>query len=187
MDLVAEMLTDQGVDEGEAMAAGDVVNTAARLQAAAPLNGVLVGEQAHRATAQAMWDTCEAHTDSSRENFFLPWHRLYVLQFEDIIRKISGEPKFTLPYWNYTDAGSRALPIQFRQKNDATWKSLYRGSRNPEANAGTPIDKVPHALPINLDPMKSPLYQETDVDAGFCANPAASAVWLHHPPSALAS
>jgi class 3 adenylate cyclase len=40
--------------EGEAMAAGDVVNTAARLQAAAPLNGVLVGEQAYRATAQAI-------------------------------------------------------------------------------------------------------------------------------------
>ena len=40
--------------EGESMAAGDVVNTAARLQAAAPLNGVLVGEQAYRATAQAI-------------------------------------------------------------------------------------------------------------------------------------
>jgi class 3 adenylate cyclase len=40
--------------EGEAMAAGDVVNTAARLQAAAPLNGVLVGEQAYRATVQAI-------------------------------------------------------------------------------------------------------------------------------------
>jgi class 3 adenylate cyclase len=40
--------------EGEAMAAGDVVNTAARLQAAAPLNGVLVGEQAYRSTAQAI-------------------------------------------------------------------------------------------------------------------------------------
>jgi hypothetical protein len=40
--------------EGEAMAAGDVVNTAARLQAAAPLNGVLVGDQAYRATAQAI-------------------------------------------------------------------------------------------------------------------------------------
>jgi class 3 adenylate cyclase/tetratricopeptide (TPR) repeat protein len=36
--------------EGESMAAGDVVNTAARLQAAAPLNGVLVGEQTHSAT-----------------------------------------------------------------------------------------------------------------------------------------
>jgi class 3 adenylate cyclase len=40
--------------EGEAMVAGDVVNTAARMQAAAPLNGVLVGEQAYRATAQAI-------------------------------------------------------------------------------------------------------------------------------------
>ena len=38
--------------EGEAMAAGDVVNTAARLQAAAPPNGVLVGEQTYRATAE---------------------------------------------------------------------------------------------------------------------------------------
>jgi class 3 adenylate cyclase/tetratricopeptide (TPR) repeat protein len=36
---------------GEGMAAGDVVNTAARMQAAAPINGVLVGETTHRATA----------------------------------------------------------------------------------------------------------------------------------------
>jgi class 3 adenylate cyclase/tetratricopeptide (TPR) repeat protein len=36
--------------EGEGMATGDVVNTAARLQAAAPVNGVLVGETTYRAT-----------------------------------------------------------------------------------------------------------------------------------------
>jgi len=36
--------------EGEGMAAGDVVNTAARLQTAAPVNGVLVGEATYRAT-----------------------------------------------------------------------------------------------------------------------------------------
>jgi class 3 adenylate cyclase len=40
--------------EGESMAAGDVVNTAARLQGAAPLNGVLVGEQTYRATVDAV-------------------------------------------------------------------------------------------------------------------------------------
>jgi class 3 adenylate cyclase/tetratricopeptide (TPR) repeat protein len=40
--------------EGEGMAAGDVVNTAARLQAAAPVNGVLVGETTYRATRQAI-------------------------------------------------------------------------------------------------------------------------------------
>jgi class 3 adenylate cyclase/tetratricopeptide (TPR) repeat protein len=36
--------------EGEGMAAGDVINTAARLQSAAPVNGVLVGERTYRAT-----------------------------------------------------------------------------------------------------------------------------------------
>ena len=40
--------------EGEGMAAGDVVNTAARLQAAAPVNGVLVGEVTYRATRNAI-------------------------------------------------------------------------------------------------------------------------------------
>src|SRR5947208_2173358 len=45
---------DARPSEGEAMAAGDVVNTAARLQTAAPLNGILVDEQTHAATAQAI-------------------------------------------------------------------------------------------------------------------------------------
>ncbi|MFY9579057.1 MAG: AAA family ATPase, partial [Gaiellaceae bacterium] len=37
-------------ESGEGMAAGDVVNTTARLQSAAPVNGVLVGETTQRAT-----------------------------------------------------------------------------------------------------------------------------------------
>jgi class 3 adenylate cyclase/tetratricopeptide (TPR) repeat protein len=40
--------------EGEGMASGDVVNTAARLQAAAPVNGVLVDEATFRATERAI-------------------------------------------------------------------------------------------------------------------------------------
>ncbi len=39
---------------GEGMASGDVVNTAARLQAAAPVNGVLVGKTTYRATDRAI-------------------------------------------------------------------------------------------------------------------------------------
>ena len=39
-------------EAGEGMAAGDVVNTAARLQSAAPVNGILVGETTYRATAE---------------------------------------------------------------------------------------------------------------------------------------
>ena len=37
-------------DHGEAMVAGDVVNTAARLQSAAPVGAVIVGEETYRAT-----------------------------------------------------------------------------------------------------------------------------------------
>jgi predicted ATPase/class 3 adenylate cyclase len=41
---------DANPAEGEGMASGDVVNTAARLQTAAPVNGVLVDETTYRAT-----------------------------------------------------------------------------------------------------------------------------------------
>ena len=40
--------------EGEAIAAGDVMNTAARLQAAAPVDGVLVDDATFRATSRAV-------------------------------------------------------------------------------------------------------------------------------------
>src|SRR5919197_1798464 len=42
--------------EGEGMVAGDVVNTAARLQAAAPVDGILVGQTTYRATERAIED-----------------------------------------------------------------------------------------------------------------------------------
>jgi class 3 adenylate cyclase/tetratricopeptide (TPR) repeat protein len=41
---------DVRLESGEGMASGDVVNTAARLQGAAPVNGVLVDETTYRAT-----------------------------------------------------------------------------------------------------------------------------------------
>jgi class 3 adenylate cyclase/tetratricopeptide (TPR) repeat protein len=41
---------DASSGEGEGMVAGDVMNTAARLQSAAPVDGILVGEQTYRAT-----------------------------------------------------------------------------------------------------------------------------------------
>ncbi len=45
---------DARPEAGEAMVAGDVVNTAARLQAAAPVNGILVGDPTYRATDRAI-------------------------------------------------------------------------------------------------------------------------------------
>jgi class 3 adenylate cyclase len=45
---------DARPEEGEGMAAGDVVNTAARLQSAAPTDGILVDETTERATERAI-------------------------------------------------------------------------------------------------------------------------------------
>src|SRR5689334_11997055 len=51
-----EALVQLGADPaaGETMATGDVVNTAARLQAAAPVGGVVVGVRTHEATRQTI-------------------------------------------------------------------------------------------------------------------------------------
>jgi class 3 adenylate cyclase len=45
---------DARPESGEGMAAGDVVNTTSRLQSAAPVNGVLIGETTFRATRGAI-------------------------------------------------------------------------------------------------------------------------------------
>ncbi len=119
--------------------------------------------------ASATWSTCEAHF-TSHEDFFLPWHRMYVLCFEEIVRKITGEDGFTLPYWNYTDSNQRALPDEFRKQNDPDWGPLYRPDRKSGVNSGTAIDKLPGALPFDLNAMKSIVYGATSGDAGFCAN-----------------
>jgi len=51
-----EALVSLDIDpgSGEGMVAGDVINTAARIQVAAPVNGILVGEQTYRATRDAI-------------------------------------------------------------------------------------------------------------------------------------
>src|SRR5262249_14409937 len=45
---------DARPEAGESMAAGDVVNSAARMQSAASVNGILVGETTYRATAHTI-------------------------------------------------------------------------------------------------------------------------------------
>jgi tyrosinase len=34
--------------------------------------------------------------------FFLPWHRAYLSDFEEICRELAGDETFALPYWNWT-------------------------------------------------------------------------------------
>jgi tyrosinase len=36
------------------------------------------------------------------EDRFYPWHRIYVTEFEDALRSVSGAESVTLPYWDIT-------------------------------------------------------------------------------------
>jgi Common central domain of tyrosinase/Polyphenol oxidase middle domain len=68
------------------------------------------------------WNTCEHGT-----LYFWSWHRMYLYYFERIVRKLSGNPKWALPYWNYELASERELPPPFRDPASPLYEPV-RGS-----------------------------------------------------------
>jgi Common central domain of tyrosinase/Polyphenol oxidase middle domain len=83
---------------------------------------------------EPIWNTCEHGTLQ-----FWPWHRLYLVEFEKIVRQASGFQAFSLPFWDYSKPDQRVLPAPFRDPASP----LYVGARNPDINAGLP--------PVGLD------------------------------------
>jgi plastocyanin len=73
------------------------------------------------------WSTCE-HFNL----FFWPWHRMYLYWFERIIREMSGDATFALPYWDYSDSSQRVLPAPFRDPSSP----LFVAERDPDVNNG---------------------------------------------------
>jgi len=68
---------DASPGEGEAMVAGDVVNTAARIQSAAPVDGILVGEQTYGATErQVVYRDAEAIDAKGKSDRVPVWEAL---------------------------------------------------------------------------------------------------------------
>jgi tyrosinase len=119
------------------------------------------GNSSDKALAEAMWDTCQAHGGQAPqdESWFLPWHRMYVFYFESIVRKVSGKPEFTLPYWNYSDPATRTLPAPFRQASSP----LFRTNRNPGVNTGASIP----ASQVVLTAMSETSYDPQGAASGF--------------------
>jgi Common central domain of tyrosinase len=77
--------------------------------------------------AQVSWNSCEHGTD-----FFWSWHRMYLYWFERIIRKMSAEPCWALPYWDWAPGAEFQLPAPFRD----TASELYTANRNSAINSG---------------------------------------------------
>lgn len=72
--------------------------------------------------------------------YFLPWHRGYIYYFEKIVRKMSGDDGFRLPYWAWETEGQNALPAPFRQKQyNGMVNVFFDGTRVKAANSGMPL------------------------------------------------
>jgi len=127
----------------------------------------------HRKLAQEMWDTCQSHgnTDTqqlTQDDMFLPWHRMYAYFFERIIREMSGDWNFTLPYWNYSILDNASLPREFRQPQHPEYRWLFRNTRNPGINEGMPIN-IRDEKYVSLQPeeLEIPVYQDIGNINGF--------------------
>ncbi len=134
---------------------------------------------AQQGLANDMWDTCQGHFGRPLK-YFLPWHRMYVYFLERMVRTMSGDPHFTLPYWNYMDAPQRPIPARFRVPATNA-NPLYRPDRNSgsgapsqtgpaNVNGGQPIDYSLTPTPLNLDCLKEATYLPNGpAHPGFCS------------------
>lgn len=111
---------------------------------------------AQQALANDMWDTCQNHGGFTTEDMFLPWHRMYVLYFERIVRRTLNDPTWTLPYWNYNNATQASLPTEFINPGNSG-NPLWVSNRNSGPNSGAPLTG------LNLDALKQTNY------SGFCS------------------
>lgn len=74
-----------------------------------------------------VWQSCP-HNNL----LFLSWHRIYVYYMERVLRHMSGDPNFTMPYWDYSvadNAEARIVPQLYRIFMD-DGNPLYVAERN---------------------------------------------------------
>jgi tyrosinase len=136
---------------------------------AAALASIFPTPSPEKTLATAMWNTCQAHFNPADEPYFLPWHRMYVCYFEQIIRAVLHDPTFSLPYWNYSVPAGYPLPKEFRMQNDPLWGPLFRPNRRAVVNAGQPIfNGIGVAMDLNpASALAQPNYLPAGVAPGF--------------------
>jgi len=78
---------------------------------------------------------------------FLAWHRAYLHYFEEIVREVTGNERFALPYWNWLD--DHALPGEFR---GGPGDPLANDSRTPNSATDESIVGRERVAPVLSDP-----------------------------------
>lgn len=120
--------------------------------------------------------------------YFLPWHRMYLYWFEQIVRRVIQELKevddetkeaWALPYWDYSrNEVTRSLPPAFRSDTlpDGSENPLFDPTRDPRLNSGR-FGLGP--LQVDLGALRWPVFSlpvQPGRPSGFGGPP----VGLHH-------
>jgi hypothetical protein len=129
----------------------------------------------------APWNECQHATW-----YFLPWHRMYLFHFEQIVRRFvaaaDGPDDWALPYWDYSSgAPGNVLPAAFRVPTlpDGSPNPLFVTARRKSVNAGT-------ALPSAVTSTVSALGKRTFVNAsttGLTGFGGPRTGWAHQGPA----
>jgi tyrosinase len=135
----------------------------------ANIHGVDLEELPRRSWPRgATWRECQ-HSSW----FFLPWHRIYLHYFEQVVRQtivdLGGPDDWALPYWDYSDPereNVRRLPPAFREQQ------MPSGDPNPlfvSQRRTTPLDinqgdELPEALVDTGDAMAMRFFSRLRID-----------------------
>lgn len=82
--------------------------------------------------------------------FFLPWHRGYLHFFEDIIRKLSGDSAFALPYWDWSRHPMLPAPFWSGTLNNPPRSGEMGSGRAIQQNSTIPAGDMDEFVGINV-------------------------------------
>jgi tyrosinase len=127
-------------------------------------------QQPSAADRKKFWTQCQHNSW-----FFLPWHRMYLSVFEQIVAaavtRLGGPDDWALPYWNYSDTtnpDARRLPAAFYagRTPDGNANPLRIDFRNPGCNDG---DIIADDLDVDVRAcLEEPVFTGvSDVSPGF--------------------
>ena len=100
-------------------------------------------EEMHKlpASDERSWiSQANMHYDHCHRQFqhFFPWHRLFIYAFEDLVRHLTGDNTWALPYWNWSQ--NRRIPEVFFGSGEPldteTWNDPDPAGRPPERVMG---------------------------------------------------
>lgn len=96
--------------------------------------------------------------------FFLPWHRMYLAYFEQIVAQtivdLGGPAGWMLPFWNYSDASNpnaRTIPPAFTNPASATNGLWMEGRKSNTIPAKYVVLTALNTIPYTGDGVTAPL------------------------------